>query len=137
MRWQILNAGLLVVGKITMKEEKMMKGIKKNKFLFCVLIFGLIMIFAAPALIGAEQKIKQKAIDCTYAVEKGKDGKETYTLQGKDCKDYVAQMKPQTKAKGRGMGTSCEGSCNCTWYDNCNCFICRGCCSDLFRLSQR
>jgi len=120
-----------------MKEGKMMKDFKKNHMFSCVLVIGLIMVFAAPALIGAEEKVNQGKIDCTYAVEKGKDGKEVYNLQGKDCKSYVAKMKPQTKAKGSGMGTYCEGPCNCTWYDNCNCLICRGCCSELFALSRR
>lgn len=113
-----------------------MKDFKKCQMFSCVLIIGLIMVFAAPALIGAEQKVKQKAIDCTYAVEKGKDGKEVYKLQGKDCKGYVAQMKPQTKTKGRGIGVDCEGACRCT-LDTGDVLICRGCCSELFALTRR
>jgi hypothetical protein len=119
-----------------MKEGKMMNDFKKRQMFSCVLVIGIIMVFASPALIGAEQKVKQRVIDCTYSVEKGKDGKETYTLQGKDCKDYVAKMKPQTKTKGRGIGVDCEGDCRCT-LDTGDKLVCRGCCSDLFRLSQR
>lgn len=113
-----------------------MKNLKRRQLFFYFLILVLIMVFAAPALIGAEQKVKQGKIDCTYAVEKGKDGKEAYKLQGKDCKGYVAQMKPQAKAKGRGIGVDCEGACRCT-LDTGDVLVCRGCCSELFALTRR
>ncbi len=116
-----------------------MKNLQKRKWFFCFFILALLMFFAAPSLTAAAQKVQQKAIDCAYAVEKGKDGKETYKLQGKDCKSYVEQMKPQTKARRASIGTDCAGDCVCTWYDNCGrggCFVCRGCCSELFALPR-
>lgn len=114
----------------------MMKNLKRRKWFFCFFILALIMVFAAPVLIGAEQKVKQGKVDCTYAVEKGKDGKEVYKLQGKDCKSYVSKMKPQTKTKGRGIGVDCEGACRCT-LDTGDMLVCRGCCSELFTLTRR
>lgn len=70
-------------------------------------------------------------LDCSFKVEKDKTGKRQYRLTGKDCKDFVAKMKPVQKGKAYG-GTYCEGDCHCTWYDRCMCLICRGCCSELF-----
>ena len=113
-----------------------MKNLKKRQVFFCFLILVLIVVFAAPVLMGAEHKVKQNKVDCTYTVEKGKDGKEVYKLQGKDCKSFVAQMKPQTKTKGRGIGVDCEGACRCT-LDTGDVLICRGCCSELFSLAPR
>jgi len=113
-----------------------MKNFKKFRLFSCFFLIGLIMVFAAPASIGADQKTKQGKIDCTYAVEKGKDGKEAYKLQGKDCKSFVAQMKPRTKTKGRGIGVDCEGACRCT-LDTADVLVCRGCCSEFFSLARR
>lgn len=99
-----------------------------------VLIFAV--TFIIPAFISAGPPIQKSTTDCTYSVEKSKDGEIQYKLEGKGCRAFIDEMKPQSKAMGMGHG-DCEGNCHCTYYDNCKCLICRGCCPEILKLSRR
>ena len=106
---------------------------------FIILIFSLTIMFVAPVLLNAGPPAQKAKTDCTYSVEKSKDGKAQYKLEGKGCEKFVANMEPEIKTKAMGVGNNCEGGCHCTWYDECGkngCFVCRGCCREVLTLSR-